>query len=506
MCPLKILPVEKIRELDSYTISNEPVDSINLMERAAAKCYEWITGNALNINSFKVICGMGNNGGDGLAIARMLHFAGYSVEIYYIRHAAEASNDNKVNFKRAANIPGLIVTEVFEDDTSIDISEGEVVIDALLGSGLNKPVTGFLADVIKQVNNSSAYVISIDIPSGLMADLPTVESKKSAIINADYTLTFQMPKLAFFMPENDKYTGKLVVLDIGLSTEFINDTGSSFHLTQESDCRKIYKPLQRFAHKGTYGHALLIAGSLGKIGASIMASKACLRSGAGLITAHTPWCGMDAIHSSVPEVMVNLDKSETHFSSLPDLSPYNAIAIGPGIGMHPETQNALKLLIQEAKSPLIIDADGLNILAENKTWLSFLPPGTILTPHLKEFERITSPTDNHFNRLEILMAFTQRFKVYVVLKGAFSAIGFPDGTVYFNPTGNPGMATGGTGDVLTGIILGLKATGYSSGEACILGTWLHGKAADIAAKKISQPALIATDVIGYLGKAFLKLG
>lgn len=506
MCPQKILPVEKIRELDAYTIANEPVTSINLMERAAVKCYEWISAMAHNVETFKIICGMGNNGGDGLVIARKLFKDGFNVEVYYIRHTEQPTEDNAKNFKKIADTAGLVVTEIFEDDPSIEINEGEVVIDAILGSGLNKPVSGFLTEIIRQVNNSEAFVISIDIPSGLFADSPVDLSRKPSIVQADYTLTFQMPKLAFFMPENDKYVGKWIVLDIGLAQKFINESKTDFFLTKKNDCRAIYRPRKRFSHKGSFGHALLIAGSLGKIGASIMASKAALRAGAGLVTAHIPLCGMDAMHAAVPEVMIDIDESETHLTELPDLQIYNAIAIGPGLGMHEQSQNILKILIQEAKKPLVIDADALNILSENRTWLSFLPPDSILTPHPKEFERLTGPTDNHFNRLEMLKAFASRYKVFVILKGAYSAVATPGGEVFFNPTGNPGMATGGTGDVLTGILLGLKASGYSSKEACVLGTWLHGKAADIAVKGIGQPSLIATDIIDNLGKAFLKLG
>lgn len=505
MCPLKILPVEEIRKLDSYTIANEPIKSIDLMERAALECYGWFSNNAPNISNFKIICGMGNNGGDGLAIARMLQKDGALVEIFYIRHAAEASDDNKINFHKVADVAGLIVTEVFEDDPQMDLQEGEMIIDALFGSGLNKPVTGFPAKIIKQINESDAFVVSIDIPSGLFADTLNPDMNKSAIVQADYTLTFQMPKLAFMMPENDKYVGKWEVLDINLHPEYIQNAKTNYFLTNKQDCREIYRPRKRFAHKGTYGHALLIAGSVGKIGASIMAAKACLRSGAGLVTAHIPLCGMDAMHTSVPEVMTDLDVSETHFSDLTTLEPYNAIAIGSGLGMHEDSQKMMKLLIQEAGQPLIIDADGLNILAENKTWLPFLPPDSILTPHLKEFERLTSKVVSHYNRLEILQAFAIRYKVFVILKGANSAIASPDGNIYFNSTGNPGMATGGTGDVLTGILLGLKASGYTSKETCILGTWLHGKAGDIAAKEVSQPALIATDIIDKLGNAFKKI-
>jgi hydroxyethylthiazole kinase-like uncharacterized protein yjeF len=506
MCPTKILTVDQIRELDSYTISHEPILSIDLMERAAHECYKWITKRISGIRTFRVFCGMGNNGGDGLAIARMLYADGHNVEVYYIRHASNASEDNRTNFDKISDIAGLVVTEIFEDEPGIEIGDNDIVIDAIFGSGLNKPVKGFITEIIRQINESNAYVISIDLPSGLSADEPMQGYSKYSIVRADYTLTFQMPKLAFFLPENENYVGEWKVLNIGLHQDFIKNAGTHYYLTTKNDCKELFKPRGRFSHKGTFGHGLLIAGSLGKMGAALLAAKAALRSGAGLVTAHLPLSGIEAMLTSIPEVMVDPDDSETHFHTLPDLPLYNAIAIGPGLGMHIETQNAMKLLIQEVGNPIIIDADGLNILAANKTWLSFLPPGSILTPHPKEFERLTSSVENHFNRLEILRAFCIRFKLYVILKGAFSAIGTPEGDIYFNPTGNPGMATGGSGDVLTGILLGLKASGYSSRDACILGTWLHGKAGDIAASEISQPSMIAGDIIDNLGRAFLKIG
>lgn len=505
MSPIKILPVEQIRELDAYTIAHEPVKSIDLMERAAHECYKWIVKRITGIRTFRIICGMGNNGGDGLAIARKLNKDGHNVEVYYIKHASNPSEDNLKNFGRISDVAGLVVTEIFEDDPSLEIDDEDIIIDALFGSGLNKPVRGFLTEIIRQINESNAYVISIDMPSGLMADELITDSGKFSIVKADYTLTFQMPKLAFFLPENEKYIGEWKILDIGLHEDFIRKAKANYYYIRKKDCKEIYKPRGRFSHKGTFGHGLLIAGSLGKMGAALLAARASLRSGAGLITAHLPLIGIEPMLNAMPEVMADPDDSETHISQLPDLSPYNAIATGPGLGIHSETQNALKLLIQEARMPLIIDADGLNILAANKTWLSFLPPDSILTPHPKEFERLTSKVDNHINRLEILRAFSMRFKVNVILKGAYSAICTSDGDIYFNSTGNPGMATGGTGDVLTGILLGLMACGYSPKDTCILGTWLHGKAGDIAASKLSQPAMIASDIIGNLGEAFLKI-
>ncbi len=504
MCALKILPVEKIREADAYTIANEPIRSLDLMERAANACFKWISKKIPTSKQIRVICGMGNNGGDGLAIARMLCNAGYDVDVLIIRHSENASSDFSANFKLLGDITGLVITDIFETDPEIEIEEEDIVIDAILGSGLNKPVSGFLASVFEHINKSNAFVISIDLPSGLFADKP-VDLRKHAIVKADYTLTFQMPKMALLMAENEIFTGRWKALDIGLNPDFIESCECNNLLVETTDCRNLYRPRAIFSHKGNYGHALLIAGSTGKLGAAVLASKACLRAGAGLLTTHVPGDGFLVMQTSVNEAMVSIDADDQHFTTLPILDIYNAIGIGPGLGMEAETQAAFKLLIQQTSVPLVIDADALNILGENKTWISFLPHGSILTPHPKEFERIAGPTSNHFDRLEMLRLFAMRFKLFVILKGAYSAIADPEGNIYFNPTGNPGMASGGSGDVLTGIILGLLASGYPARDACILGTWLHGKAGDIAAQKLSQDAMLPGDIVKYIGKAYKKI-
>jgi len=314
-----------------------------------------------------------------------------------------------------------------------------------------------------------------------------------------------MPKLGLLMAENEPFIGQWEVLDIGLHPEYLQKEACSHFLTERRDCSLIYRPRPLFAHKGNFGHGLLIAGSTGKMGAAVMAAKACLRSGAGLLTAHVPGDGFLIMQSSIHEAMVSIDPADSCFSALPVLDNYNAIAVGPGLGNDPGTQAALKLLIQQTTVPLIIDADALNILANNKTWISFLPPGSILTPHPGEFERLAGATENQFDRLELLKIMAERYKIYIVLKGAFTAVACPDGNVYFNPTGNPGMAKGGSGDALTGVLLGLMASGYTPGQSCILGTWLHGYAGDLAARKFSTESMLTSDLIDMLGKAFRKI-
>jgi NAD(P)H-hydrate epimerase len=503
MCALKIFPVERIREADAYTIAHEPISSLHLMERAAIACFRWIEKMADTDRQFKIVCGTGNNGGDGLVIARLLHGRGYKVELYIVRYSKEVSADFEANFDRLADMPGLIINEVYEQEPEIELGEDDIIIDAILGSGLSRPLSGLLARVVEQINRSNALIIAIDMPSGLFADKPV--NPQSPIVRADYTLTFQFPKTALLVPENEGFTGKWMLLDIGLHEDFIDDVDCEKMLIEKQDCISLHRKRSKFAHKGNFGHALLIAGKTGSFGAAILSSGACLRSGVGLLTAHVPGDGFLIMQSAVPEAMVSIDPGDRCFSTLPKLDAYNAIGVGPGLGLATETQAALKLLIQQASHPLVLDADALNILAENKTWLAFLPPGTILTPHQKEFERLTSKTENHFDRLELLRAFAIRFKLNVILKGAYSALATPEGNLYFNPTGNPGMATGGSGDVLTGIILGLLSSGYPARAACILGMWVHGKAGDIAARRLGYEALLAGDIVDNLGEAFKKL-
>ena len=501
---MKIFSVDKIRKADFYTIENEPISSINLMERASSILFLWIKNHVKPENKIIIFAGLGNNGGDGLALGRMLTNNGYQVVINIIRYSKNTSEDFQANFNRIVEISGIEINEVENKSTIPEIDSGDVVIDAIFGSGLTKPVTGFIGDVINLINDSDAVTISIDIPSGLFADKTSL-SEKGKIVRADYTLSFQFPKLAFLLPENELYVGNWEVLDIGLSPEYINSTPTKNHILLKEDIKQVIKGRAKFSHKGTYGHALLIAGSYGKMGAAILASQACLRSGVGLLHTHVPKAGVNILQIASPETMLSIDKHDNYFSEIPDIGMYNVIGIGPGVGMEQLSQLAIKKLIQNSPNPMVIDADALNILSENPTWLAFLPQGSILTPHPKEFQRLTGSWQNDFERLEKQRNLAQKHGIYIILKGANTSICFPDGQCYFNSTGNPGMATAGSGDVLTGIITGLLASGYSSGVAATLGVYIHGFAGDIAANDISYEALIASDIIENIGKAFMKL-
>ena len=500
---MKILPVEKIREADTYTIAHEPVASIDLMERAATKCFKWLKKRIEKERPVKIFCGLGNNGGDGLVIARLM--AGYNenTSVYVIRYADKCSEDFQTNYDRLKDFSQVLLIDIKEGETLPEINEDDVIIDALFGSGLSKPVRDFPAAVIRHINSCSALVVSIDMPSGLFCDVHT-DARAGAIVQADYTLTFQLPKLAFMFPENDRLAGEWVILDIGLSSEYIQNTVTKNYLLTRKMAGALLKPRLKFSHKGHYGHALLIAGGYGRMGASVLASEACLRSGTGLLHTHVPARCCAVIQTAVPEAMVTLDPDEECFSVLPDLSPFTAIGVGPGIGFDEKTKKGLKMLIQNSSVPLVLDADALTILGENKTWISFIPKYSIFTPHPKEFERLAGKARDDFHRNQLQREFCIKYGVYMVLKGAHTCICGPDGACYFNTTGNPGMATGGSGDVLTGLILGLSAQKYHPLEACLLGVYIHGLAGDLAAKKHGMEAVIARDIIKQIGKAFKK--
>ena len=510
---MKILSSEEIRQADAYTIKNEPIRSIDLMERAAHECVKWMTCSPAFLHKEKVakpriniFCGLGNNGGDGLAIARLLSQKKFKVEVFIIRHSQKCSADFLANEKRLKKIKNIKIQSITSASqlATLNIQPGTILIDAIFGTGLNKPVEGLAAEAIHFINQQKGFVISIDIPSGLFSDTNS-SGEKNAIVHAAHTLTFQTPKLAFLFPENEKFVGDFSVLNIGLDENFISSLPSRNYFVTARDIKKIVRTRNKFSHKGTFGHALIIAGSYGKMGACVLASRACLTAGAGLVTVHIPKCGYAILQTTNPEVMTETDSAENYISDNIKTEKYNAIGIGPGIGTEKETQNAFKALIQNSSVPLVIDADALNILSENKTWISFLPKNSILTPHPGEFRRLVGEADNSFENLKLQKEFSFKHGIYLVLKGAYTCITCPDGETFFNSTGNPGMATAGSGDVLTGIITGLIAQGYDPKKACVLGVYLHGLAGDTAAENLSEESLIARNIIQFLPGAFKKI-
>jgi len=494
---MKILSAEQIRKWDEYTMLNEPVSSIDLMERAAESCTGWLVTRRFKNRRFKIFCGKGNNGGDGLAIARQLAGKNIIADVYIVELGSLGTTDFQTNLSRLHAFP-VPIHFIQHPDFFPALDKDDLVVDALYGTGLNRPLEGLTRELVLHINDSAATVVSVDIPSGLFCDKPTVDE---AVIKADFTLTFQILKLCFLFPENEVFFGEVAVMDIGLHKGYLPEITSYFELVDLQLVKQIYKPRKKFAHKGTFGHALIIAGEKGKMGAAVLCATACLRSGAGLVTAMVPEEQFPVIQISLPEAMA---MSQQEIATI-DWLKYSSIGIGPGLGTQEEGARLVHGVLSHYNKPVVIDADGLNILSRNQELLMELPPGSILSPHPKEFERLFGESDNHLERIQAARVHAQKLFVYIIVKGHNSFVACPDGEVYFNTTGNAGMATGGSGDVLTGIMAGLLAQGYLSKETCLLGMYLHGLAADIAVQDLSQEALIAGDIPNYLGKAFIAL-
>ncbi len=498
---MKILNAAQIKELDTFTILNEPIESIHLMERAATAFVRWFTERFRKDQKLVIFCGPGDNGADGLAIARMLIQKMFEVSIYHVK-SKETSENYRINEERLSHLGFIHPINSFAE---IPVLSGDlVIIDALFGSGTNKAIAGLHADVINSINKSNATVVAVDVPSGLYLDK---QNENGIIIKARYTVSFQTPKLAFMLPQHEEYVGDWYILHIGLSREYIESAETFYYYLDEAFIKNIVHKRSKFSHKGTYGKALIVAGSYGMLGAAVLTSKACLRTGAGLVKVYVPEAGFFVLQNDLPEVIVLTDPHPEIITDIPDLTGYTSIGVGPGIGEKPETAAALEKLISMSKIPLVIDASALNILASNKSLLDKLPEGSILTPHAVEFERLAGKSKNEYDRLEKAKAFSKKYKILVLLKGAHSAVINPEGIVYFNSTGNPGMATAGTGDVLTGVLTALLAQGYSSQEAALLGMFLHGYAGDAAARKLSQQSMLASDVVDgitYFFKDFSK--
>jgi ADP-dependent NAD(P)H-hydrate dehydratase / NAD(P)H-hydrate epimerase len=501
---MKIFTSEQTRKIDDYTISYEPIASVDLMERAAVQLFNWYVSRFGRSQRVFIFAGPGNNGGDGLALARMLDANRYDVEVYYIDFTEKRSADWDKNWLRLSSETKVPLNYLTNPDQFPVITSGDVIIDAIFGSGLTRQTDGLPAMIIHEINRVECVKISVDIPSGLFGEDNSNNSYEN-VIKANYTLCFQFPKLSFLLSENSLYTGEWFVLPIGLNSNIIHDTPSPFTLLEKECLKTLLKKRNRFDHKGNYGHGLLVAGSSGKVGSCILGAGAAMRTGIGLLTCHVPACASPVIHCTVPEAMVQQDNSDASVSDVGSCDQFSAVGVGPGLGTAPETQKALFRLLKECKEPMVIDADALNILSVNKEWLSDLPGGTILTPHPKEFERLAGKCENGYSRLMKQIEFSREYNCTVVLKGAFTSVTTNEGNVLFNSTGNPGMATAGSGDVLTGIILSLLAQGLKPVNAAILGVFLHGTAGDIAAGESCFESLIASDIINCIGKAFNKI-
>lgn len=491
---IPVLSAAHIREADAFTIKNEPIASIDLMERASKAFVKKFLELFHPGKIITLFAGPGNNGGDALAIARILMEAGHRVEVYGCGDPEKATDDFKINFKRLAD---KVTINLIDDSRQIpSLGEDRVIIEGLFGSGLSRPVEGLFGEVIQAINQSGSEVFSIDIPSGLYPDEATPDG---AIVLANHTISFQVPKLVFFHPEAASFVGRWHVVDIGLDEKFLQSQDTKCFLTEAADIS--YPVRAVFDHKGTAGRMLLVSGSKGKVGATTLSARAAMRSGCGLLFIHAPCCANDILQVTIPEAMVLSDEHQEIITGIELKEAYATIAIGPGIGTNALTSKALVKLLEHADQPLVIDADAINIVASDKNLIDLIPKQSILTPHPGEFRRLVGEWTDDFQKITLLRSFCQKHQLNVVLKGAFSAVCDIAGNVYFNPTGNPGMATAGSGDVLTGIIGALRCQGMQPFEAIRAGVYLHGHAGDLAKVDKGEISLMASDIIENIPSA-----
>lgn len=500
---MKIFSADQLKQADEVTLEKQNISSEELMERAATlvfrEIHKRLDGAKIPI---KIFCGIGNNGGDGLVIARLLIEQGYEVVVYVVNYSDKRAKNFLVNYDRVKNITKKWPVLLKSEEDFPEIKVGDFIVDAIFGLGLNRPLVEWVANLVRYINKSEAFVLSVDMPSGLMADAPVED--QSSIIKASYTITFQAPKLAFYLHETAKFVGELQILEIGLDREFLKEQRGIAQTIGKLEAKVLYKPRNKFTHKGDYGHALMIGGSYGKMGSITLSSTAAMRAGAGMVTVFIPKCGYEILQTALPEAMVITDENDKLINDIQfDLDP-DVISFGVGVGTAKETADAFEKFLKQNKKPLVIDADGLNLLSKNPNFLELLPEGTVLTPHPKELERIIGPWNNDFEKLEKVKSLVQKHQIILVLKGAYTFIVTSE-DIYINTSGNPGMATAGSGDVLTGIITAFIGQGYDTLRAAVLGVYLHGRSGDLAAQRLSYEGVIAGDIAKYTGAAIFDL-
>ncbi|MDT0608479.1 NAD(P)H-hydrate dehydratase [Croceitalea rosinachiae] len=499
---MKIFTAEQIYAADRFTIEKQQITSDVLMERAATQIYEWMNsrlqGAQVKIHLF---CGIGNNGGDGVALARQLHENGYSIEVYVVNYSDKRSKDFLLNLDRLKE--RKLWPEFLDSGCDFpELGRKDIIVDAVFGIGLNRNPDAWVLKLINYLNTSSAFILSIDIPSGLFME--RVPENRDDIIRANHVLSFQAPKLSFFLPQTGIYINQWELLDIGLDDEYLFKTETVYELIGKPEVLPMYMPRLKFSHKGNYGHSFIIGGSYGKIGAVQLAAKACLEIGSGLLTTYVPECGYIPMQTSLPEAMVIVDDEDEKITTINfDLKP-TVVGIGMGMGTHKITIKAFSEFLKTNTAPLVIDADGLNILSGTPELLNRLPNQTVLTPHPKELERLLGKWRDDFDKLDRAKAFSKKYDCILIIKGAHTIVIY-NGKGYVNSTGNPGMATAGSGDVLAGMITGLIAQGYNSLDASVFGVYLHGLSGDLSVSESGYEAVTASKLIDNIGKAFLEL-
>ncbi|QNJ98843.1 NAD(P)H-hydrate dehydratase [Constantimarinum furrinae] len=500
---MKIFSAEQLYEADKITAEKQNISSLDLMERAGEQIFKWLEDKMKGAQvPLHIFCGIGNNGGDGLVVGRHLINHGYNVTIYIANFTDKRSKCFLINYDRIKDVSKKWPVLMTSEEDFPEIAAEDIIIDALFGIGLNRPPEGWVKELIQYINKQKAFKLSIDIPSGLPANTPVPDSE--AVIHANHTLTFQAPKLAFFLPETGVYVPYFEVLDIGLDRQFLMESKPLAQTISKMEAQQFYKPRAKYDHKGTYGHALIVAGSYGKMGAAILSTRATLKAGAGMVTVFSPECGYSILQTAAPEAMVLSDDEEDFITKIEYQFDASAIGVGMGIGTQKETVAALHKLFSEAKAPLVIDADALNGISEDKDLLKVVPKNSVLTPHPGELERLIGSWKNDYEKIEKARKFTKKHKVVLLIKGAHSLILFED-SMYINTSGTPGMATAGSGDVLSGVITGLLSQGYDPLLATVFGVYLHGSAGMLASSVLSYEGVMASDIADFIGDAYIEL-
>lgn len=500
---MKIFSAEQLYEADKITVEKQEITSEALMERAGMQIFNWLHQRLKGAPvPIRIFCGIGNNGGDGLVVGRLLIEHGYNVIVYVVNCSDKRSKNFLINYDRIKNVTKKWPILMKGEDDFPEVNAEDIIVDAIFGIGLNRCPGGWVKKLIQYLNESKAFKLAIDIPSGLFSNWPLED--KDAVLKANHTLTFQTPKLSFFLPETAPFVSNFDVLEIGLDIDFIQKTELLAQLISKVEAQRFYQAREKFGHKGTYGHALIVAGSYGKIGAAVLSSTAAFRIGAGMVTAFVPKCGYNILQTTLPEAMVITDKEEEFLSDISfDLEP-SAIGIGMGIGKNKATVEALKKLFEKKDIPFVIDADALNNISEDKKLMGLIPKNSVLTPHPRELKRLIGEWKDDYNKLEKAKKFSEKHEIVLVIKGAYTITVYGD-KLYINTTGNPGMGTAGSGDALSGVITGLLAQGYDPLLASVFGVYLHGSAGDLAAEQMGYEALMAGDVIDNLSEAYLDL-
>jgi len=494
----KILTRAAVKRIDAATVESGTA-SIDLMENAARAFVDAFL-RLYRGDKILVLCGPGNNGGDGLAVARLLADKSLDVDVYCLK-SDRYSEGFEINLSRLRerNTELRFIRDASELRSS---GHANVIVDALYGTGLNKPLAEPAAGVVRWMNAQPAVRISIDVPSGMTEQPPAISE---TMVNADHVVAFQIYRAELLLPRDAYSPLSISVVDIGLDEDAVSREATTHFLIEASDVKKMLRERRLFDHKWTYGHALLVAGSRKALGAALLATGACLRSGCGLVTVHTVRSGATALNALHPEAMFSPDAHDEMITGVNVKTKFTAVGIGCGVGRATETSTALVDVLAKSKVPCVIDADALNLLSEQHGWKALVPKGSVLTPHQKEFDRLAGDQPNDYERMQRQIALAVEMNCVVVVKGAYTRVALPNGLCCFNSTGTPALATAGTGDVLTGLITGLVARGYTSEDAAVIGVYTHGLAGQLAEEKFGIECVKASDVIDALPLAFKQL-